>query len=188
MKNVGPVLGIVLAAALGACAESNAPGAVAQNAAGAAGARTCSLAQLHNLSGTVVDTPQGVAITFTGPHDDLDQIRENVHAMADANDKQGDAFASCPCGRAPTAGAAEAQGANPYQDQGGRTSMQPTPRTAVAADASVDNIATGAVLKLKAKDKGQIGALRNDARRTLHAILTECRRQAEHGEGAPEHQ
>lgn len=174
MKTAGPILAIALAAALGACAQHNAQSAVAPNpgrgvtAQGAAG--TCPLAQLHNLSATVEDTPDGVAITFTGPRDDRDQIRENVHAMEDANKKQGDAFASCPCGQAQSAGAAEAQGAQP----GGLTSVQAAPRAAVAADAAVDNISTGAVLKLTAKNKGEIGALRDQAREDVQALRTEC--------------
>jgi hypothetical protein len=188
MRNAGAILGFVLAAALGACAQHHPQSAAAKNPATAAArgvAATCPLAQLRNLRASVTDTPDGVAITFAGPRDDRDQIRDNVHAMADANDKHGDAFASCPCGRAPSAGAAEAQGAYPYQ--GGRTSMQPTPRTPIAADASVDNTTTGAVLKLKAKNKGEIGALRNQVHEDVHGVLTECRRQAVKGGGEPEY-
>jgi hypothetical protein len=63
------------------------------------------------------------------------------------------------------------------------------PRTAIAADASVDDVATGAVLKLTAKDKGQIGALRHQIREDVRELLTWCRHEpAGQGGGAPEHQ
>jgi hypothetical protein len=176
MKTAGPLLGIVLVAALGACVHTYTRSVVPIGVSARAReiAPTCPLAQLHNLDGSVTNTPDGVAITFTGPHDDLDQIRDNVHAMEDANRRRGDAFAACPCGRAPSAGAAEAQGANP--ERGGRTSMQPTrPSRPIAADASVREIPTGAVLRLTARNRGEIGALRNQARENVEGILTTCR-------------
>jgi hypothetical protein len=174
MKNAGPILGIVLVAALGACVHYTRVVPVGTSARGPAIVPTCPLAQLHNLDGSVTNTPDGVAITFTGPHDDLDQIRSNVRAMQDANNRRGDAFAACPCGRAPSAGAAEAQGVN--RERGGRTSMQPTPpRIPVLADATVQEIPTGAVLRLTARNKGDIGFLRNQARENVNGILTTCR-------------
>jgi len=167
MKNAGPLLGIVLVAALGACVHTYGPSSASIGRSTRAIAPTCPLAQLHNLDGSVTNTPDGVAITFTGPHDDLDQIRSNVRAMVDANSRRGNPFAACPCGRAPSAGAAEAQG--------GRTSMQPRPNRPIAADASVSEIPTGAVLRLTARNKGDIGFLRSEARENVNGILTTCR-------------
>jgi hypothetical protein len=171
MNTAGPILGIVLVAALGACVHTVTRVPVGTSARIAP---TCPLAQLHNLDGSVTNTPEGVAITFTGPHDDLNQIRNNVRAMEDANRRRRDPFAACPCGRAPSAGAAEAQGAN--RERGGRASMQPPlPRGPIAADASVKEIPTGAVLTLTARNRGEIGALRSQARENVEGILTTCR-------------
>jgi acylphosphatase len=166
MKNAGPILGIVLVLAVGACVHTFEP-STASIGRSTRVAPTCPLAQLHNLDGSVTNTPDGVAITFTGPHDDLDQIRSNVRAMQAANNRMGDAFRACPCGRAPSAGAAEAQG--------GRTAMQPTPRRPIAAVATVQEIPTGAVLRLTAKNRGEIGFLRSEARENVQGILTTCR-------------
>jgi hypothetical protein len=182
MRTAGSILGIVLAAALGACAHHNAQNAGAQNPSqggttAQGTAATCPLAQLHGINATVTDIHEGVAVTFTGPKDQLDQLRDNVKAMGDANDKQGDAFAACPCG-VERGGAAEAQGAKPYQT--GQTSMQGVTRM-VPADSKVDEIPTGAVLKLTAKNKGDVGKLRQDVRRDVQALRAGCLMQGGQG-------
>jgi len=176
MRTAGSILGIVLAAALGACAHHQAQNVGAQNPSqggvtAQGTAATCPLAQLHGISATVADIHDGVAVTFTGPQDELDRLRNNVHAMGDANDKQGDAFAACPCG-AERGGAAMAQGATPYK--GGQTSMQAAPEKMVPADSKVDEIPTGAVLKLTAKNKGDVAKLRRDVRKDVQAVRTGC--------------
>jgi hypothetical protein len=53
--------------------------------------------------------------------------------------------------------------------------MQPTPRGPIAAEASVQEIPTGAVLRLTARNKGEIGFLRSQARENVKGILTTCR-------------
>jgi hypothetical protein len=119
----------------------------------------------------VADIRDGVAITFTGPQGELEQLRDNVQAMADANDKKGDAFAACPCGVSERAmGAAESMPADHGSaETGGRqTSVKPL------ADAKVDDIPTGAVLRLKAKDATEAAALRSATRENLRAMRKNC--------------
>jgi hypothetical protein len=114
----------------------------------------------------VADIRDGVAITFTAPQGELDQLRNDVHAMADANDKQHDAFAPCPCS-VPSMGAAERMPTTPVE----AAALQPQK---VKADAKVDEIATGAVLKLTAKDHKDIGALRAEVREDMLALKKNC--------------
>lgn len=146
---------VVLTGALVGCAEHNQPGATApQGYAPSAGiAAACPLAQLQNVHASVSDIDHGVAITFTGPKSERDQLRDNVHSMADANDKQGNAFAACPCGQSSTAT--------------GVTEAMPT---MPAADSSVKEIETGAILKLTAKNDSQVDALRAAARDDVKAL------------------
>lgn len=176
MKIAGSVLALALVAGLGACSHNNTQSAGAQSPQGQsqaqASAASCPMAQLPGVHATVADTSDGVAITFTGPQNEVDQLRQNVHAMSDANDKQGNAFAACPCAFGQS-GSAEAMPGNESQSgqQGGQwngnTSMQPA---SVQADAKVDEIPTGAVLELKAKDKSQVQTLRDDVRSEVHSM------------------
>ncbi len=147
---------VVLTGALVGCAHHNQPGATAPqaNANPSAGiAAGCPLAQLQKVHASVSDIDHGVAITFTGPKSERDQLRDNVHSMADANDKQGNAFAACPCGQSSTAT--------------GVTEAMPT---MPAADSSVKEIDTGAILKLTAKNDSQVDALRAAARDDVKAL------------------
>lgn len=158
MRIAGLIGSVVLTGALAACAHHPQPGATApQGYAPSVGLSAgCPLAQLKDVHATVTDIDHGVAITFTGPKSDRDQLRDNVHAMADANDKQGSAFAACPCGQTNSAtGVMEAM---------------PGP----AADASVKEIMTGAILKLTAKNDSEVGALRAATRDNVKALDKSC--------------
>lgn len=174
MRVAGPTLGIVLAAALGACAHHNTAQGGAQapeeGQASAPGATGCPLAQLQGIHAAVTDTAEGVAITFVAPKGEVDALRDNVHAMADANDKRGDAFAACACAAPRGAlGAAESM-----PEQG--AAAQPGHATAEKplADSKVQETPTGAVLKLSAKDRTQVGALRSAARETVRELRKNC--------------
>lgn len=197
MRTAGSILGILLAGALGACAHHNAQNAGAQAPNQAqpqmASAGTCPLAQLPGVHATVADIGDGVAITFTAPQSELDQLRQNVHAMADSNDKQGDPFAACPCGQAGAGGSAEPMpsdqsGSGTYgaygssnsgqMNQGAQMNQGTTMAQIPAADAKVDEIPTGAVLELQSKDKTQISALRMNVRQNVHALKQGCLSQS----------
>ena len=168
MKTAGSIVAIALAAALAACGSKNAQNAPPQTAQAQGTTSGCPMAQLQGVHASVADTNDGVAITFTAPQNELDQLRSNVNAMVDANDKQGDAFAACPCG-SNEYGAAENQGTSSGQtwSQSGQTSMQ---SAEVPAKAKESDIPTGAVLTLNAKDKNQVQALRDDVRQDIHAM------------------
>jgi hypothetical protein len=177
MRTAGWILCAALAAAVGACAHRNVQGPAAENA-GAAQPAGCPLAQLQGVHATVADIRDGVAITFTGPQGELDQLRDNVHAMADANDKQGDAFAACPCGVSERAmGTAESMPGDHATTPGGgpsETGARKSTAQKPLAEAKVDEIATGAVLKLKAKDSTEAGALRAATRENVRAMRKNC--------------
>jgi hypothetical protein len=167
MRTAGYVLCTLLAAALGACAQHAAPAPTA--AARAQGAApSCPLAQLPGVHATVADIRDGVAITFTAPQGELDQLRNDVHAMADANDSKGDAFAACPCAL-PSAGAAEKMPSTSLEQLA-------TQSQKIKAQAKVDEIATGAVLKLTTKDHKYTDALRAEVREDVHALRKNCSR------------
>jgi len=160
MRVAGLIGSFALTGALVACAHHETTGATAPQgyspvSAMRAAAASCPLAKLQGVHATLSDTRKGVAITFTAPASDVDKLRDNVHAMADANDKQGNAFASCPCGApVPALGAAEMQH--------------------VKADASVEEIPTGAVLRLTAKHAGDVHMLRSNIRSDVDALNYTC--------------
>jgi hypothetical protein len=164
MRTAGYVLCTLLAAAVGGCAHGT-PGPT-QAAQAKAAAPTCPLAKLSNVHAIVADIRDGVAITFTAPEGELDQLRNNVHAMAEANDAKSDVFAACPCAEAPP-GAAEKMPATALE----QAATQPL---RVKAEAKVDEIATGAVLRLTAKDHKDINALRAEVKDDLHAFKKNC--------------
>lgn len=166
MRTAGSILGIVLAAALGACAHHQAQTA-AQAPSQAQVAAACPIAQIPGVHASVADINKGVAITFTGPQNALDQLRDNVHKMADANDKQGDAFAVCPCASMTAQGAAEAM-------PGQAGAVQALPLKSIRANSSVRDIDTGAVLKLEAKNKGDVQALRDAVRQNVRGLREGC--------------
>lgn len=157
MRIAGLIGSVVLTGALIGCAQHNKPGVTApQGYAPTTPAAVCPLAQLQGVHATVSNIDHGVAITFTGPKSEVDQLRDNVHAMADANDRHGNAFAECPCGQL---GAAT-----------GVTEAMPRP----AADAKVKDIDTGAILKLTAKSDEQVDALRGAVREDVKALKESC--------------
>jgi hypothetical protein len=174
MRAAGYFLGAVLAASLGACAHPGAQAPTAAPAAKAAAAPSCPLARLQGIHATVADIRDGVAITFTGPSGELDQLRANVHAMATANDKQKDAFAACPCAERAALGSAEKM---PASEKGTATERPSVRPVAVLATAKVDDTATGAILKLTAKDKADATALRNIVRGDVHTLRKSCLNQ-----------
>jgi hypothetical protein len=160
MRIAGLIGSFALVGALVACAHHEPTGATApqgyspiSSLRGGAGA--CPLARLQGVHATVNEIRKGVAITFTAPPSEVDKLRDNVHAMADSNDKEGNAFASCPCGAAvPALGAAEMQ----------------RPK----AEASVDEIPTGAVLRLTARNAGDVHMLRSNIRSNVDALNYAC--------------
>jgi hypothetical protein len=173
MRTAGTIFGVALAALMGGCAHetAQAPGVQAQ----AQGTVTsCPLAQLRGVHATVADIQDGVAITFTAPQSEVDALKQDIHAMADANDKMGDAFAFCPCAETgPAPGAAEAMPSEPGATPGER-SIQGAPRAMPPASAKVEEISTGAILRLNAKDSSQIGALRSTVRQNMHTLRRAC--------------
>jgi hypothetical protein len=158
-------LGIVLAAALGVACAHRALGPTGAEEARNPAAASCPLAQLHGVRATVADTKDGVAITFVAPEVEVKQLRQNVHDMADANDTKNDPFASCPCGSQRPMGVAEAM---PSESGTRTTVIKPL------AAATVDETPSGAVLRLTAKDKSQVEALRTAARDNIRAIRRNC--------------
>ncbi len=172
MRIASSIAVVAIVAAAGACGHNNAQNGSPQTAAQAqAAAAGCPMAQLQGVRASVADTDEGVAVTFTAPENEVDALRDHVNAMVDANKKQGDAFSACACGvREKNAyGSTQSQG-GAYEGSGkgaGRASMQ---HTEIQAEASESDIPTGAVLKLKAKDKAQLQALRDDVREDIRAM------------------
>jgi hypothetical protein len=187
MKTAGYVTALIAIAVCSQCSRqeqepSRTPAQVENASLG------CPVSQSVPVDAMVVDVPDGVGISFTGPPRAVDRIRANVHAMQDANDTQGDPFAVCPCAGAATvqyglappsygttvdhqSGQSEStQNGNPT-DQG-RTLMQPM-RT-VPVSSSIDDIPEGALLVLKPKDAGQLPLLRDVVRRNVGAMETAC--------------
>jgi hypothetical protein len=162
MRIAGLIGSLALTGALVSCAHHETTGATAPQGyspiSALRGAGACPLEKLEDVHATISEIRKGVAVTFTAPANEVDRLRENVHAMADANDKQGDAFASCPCGApTPALGAAEMQ--------------------RVKADASVDEIPSDAVLKLTAKHPGDVHMLRSNIRSNVDALNYNCQHE-----------
>lgn len=178
-------MGAVCCVIVAACSHESAqptmtPGQVENASLG------CPLSQPAHVDAAVMDVPGGVSVTFTGPTPALDRIRANVHAMQDANDSQGNAFAVCPCLRSTELqygmespadvnrvdDFTQSNASYPYAppDQG-QTMMQAqdTP-----AEARVDDIPTGAMLVLKPKDPSQLAALRQEVHERVRAMQVSC--------------
>jgi hypothetical protein len=127
-----------------------------------------------------MDISDGVAVTFTGPQSEVDQLREEVRDMADANNNEGNPFAGCPCAGNHARGSAQAmpKGSNAENDRknGGRSDGSPgsasmqSPSGNLLAHAKVEEISTGAVLELSAKDKGQVQPLRSEVRSAVKSM------------------
>ncbi|HEY1696023.1 MAG TPA: hypothetical protein VGG39_27840 [Polyangiaceae bacterium] len=119
MRTSACIAGFAIVALLGACSHQNTQtarygqneGAQATAASSnrlASNVEACPMAQLRDIQAFVSDMNDGVAITFTAPYAEVDQLRQNVRAMADAQDMMGNAFAACPCGQGLGTGVAEA--------------------------------------------------------------------------------
>jgi len=187
MKTARSIVVVALSAALAACAHEGAKGSPQTQASASS---SCPLARLAGVDATVADIHDGVAVTFTGPESIASPLRANVRAMADAQSSAGDAFAICPCASSfseqyggstePMPGTGETglthenqsgSGPNgPPQSSGSYAVGQP----AIAATASVEDTATGAVLMLKATDSGQTQALRDRVRLDVRGLETTC--------------
>ncbi len=166
MKTVGCVVAVALAAAVGACSHNNQSAGAESAQAQAYQTASCPVSQLPGVHATVADTQDGVAVTFTGPQNELDQLRQGVKTMASTNEKQGSPFAMCPCAFNQTGSAEQMPGGpsaqgNTWGGGAGNTAMQPS---AIPADSKVEQIPTGAVLMLTPKDKSQAQALRDEVR------------------------
>jgi len=148
----------------------------------------CPVSQRIQVDATVMDIPEGVTVSFTGPARALDQIRANVFAMREANNSQGDPFAVCPCaihasiqyglaqpvyGNTVDHQAGEGQN-YPYGNPtlNGRALMQPL-RTVPAA-ASINEIPEGATLVLRPKVLDQLQLLRDAVRANVGAMEMAC--------------
>jgi hypothetical protein len=167
MKLTSSMIALALGAALAACSHEEPQQTGQMSAQAPTASAACPISQLRGVRASVTDIKDGVAITFTAPEDQLDALRKGVHAMADSNDNKGDAFAVCPCASTNLYGATETMpGSNmPYAQ----------PR----ADSKVEDIPTGVVLKLSAKDKGQAMALRTAALHKVESFKSACLGQTE---------
>jgi hypothetical protein len=101
MKTAGALFGLLLGGVLVACTHDDtqamyAPSAGQTALSGPASGVTCSLAKLRAVDVRVADIHDGIAITFSGSPSEVYQLREDVRALAAANDKYENAFAACP--------------------------------------------------------------------------------------------
>ena len=240
MRTAGCIVGFAVMAALAGCSHQSSQSAqyaptgdrAAYGTSGrtAQSVETCPMAQLRDIQAFVSEMNDGVAITFTAPYAEVDQLRQNVRAMADANDMMGNAFAACPCGQGLGTGVAErmpgdvngsgsfgetGSTANPSTNGSGqglsngsygasqagagttpdqsRTSgtygagQYTSPTTSTSgpmggaapiaippSKATIDEIPSGAVLELRAKDPSQILTLRTAAKDHVHALRFGC--------------
>jgi hypothetical protein len=181
-------LGAILAVALGACTHNETASVQTPGQTRAlAKAIGCPMAQLSDVHAVVTDIDDGAAVTFVAPQEERDQLRKDVQAMNEANDKQGNAFLACTCSVNAT-GSAEAMPGEPGEtrERAPSRSVTNTPSAAAtmpAASASVHDTETGAVLKLTAKEKAQVAELRTATRQYTRAMKN-CTQPAQ-GQGAP---
>jgi len=160
MNTAGSIFGLALVAALGACARTGPQPGTASTGSSRMTASACPLAKIPGIHSTVADIHNGVAITFTAPQGEVSALRENVRAMNDANNKKGDAFAECACGRKGSMGSAE--------------SMPSSDGSSPMADSNVEEISTGAIITFTAKDEKQVSALRSTVRGNVRALRNQC--------------
>jgi hypothetical protein len=159
--------GMIVTAALVACghnAQNAEPQTATQSQYGAPYG-SCPMAQLRGVQVAVAEARDGVALAFTAPQEEIEVVRAAVRSMAEANDKQGDAFAPCPCAMTAQYGATESMPGS---------AMPARPMPMVPADARADDTPTGAVLQLTAKDKRQVETLRSVTAERARALLSAC--------------
>lgn len=156
-----------------ASGQANAPTAAATTdgpPAAVATAPGCPLAVPGTVE-NVVDTEGGVAITFTAPAGQVDDVRARVRQMA----QQG-MMAACPChGMMGDAGAPMAMGrgmGGPRMGPGmmERQGMRGLP----PADARVEDVSGGARLTLTAKNPADVDALRAHVRMHFDHMKAGC--------------
>jgi hypothetical protein len=151
-----------LAVQLGACANTSKTQAKTtppQNTAVA----NCPLAMVPGVRTMVQDIPEGVQIVAVGPEGQVDTIRQNVRAMATTNNNQGDPFAPCSC-------ALEAPGATESMPSSTPYATLQAARLIPLSSATVEQIPSGGILKLSAKDPNQVSALRTRTREEVSAL------------------
>jgi hypothetical protein len=143
------IFGLALGPEVMACAHGSTSPIRAE-----ARARECPLAQLRGVGATVSDIGGGVAVAFSAPASEVDQLRENVQSMASMTDKHGDAFAACPCAAPMVHGATLMQGGvrivptDPYLIADRDAPQMPR------ANAKVVDTPTGATLVLTTREPG----------------------------------
>jgi hypothetical protein len=145
MSTVVTIFGAALAPALVACAHS-----VEQPMTAQARLNACPLAHLSGVKAAVTDTPDGATILFTAQPNEQDQLTASVQAMADANRKQGNPFAACPCAT-PGPGVALMQAQ--AMPGGGCSACAPEPTPMPPASAKVVTTPAGTELQLKLEDE-----------------------------------
>ena len=179
MKFVGSIVAVALGVAVGACAHQPAPAAGPSSAE--AQARSCPMAQLTDVHVAVRNIHDGIAVAFTAPAAEVEQLRANVRGMADANDRYGDAFAGCPCGVNPTSlGAAERMPTG-HGTAGGPSETNGTPDLGPPrATASVVDLVNGAELQLSAQDWTRVESVRSATREYAHAMGRNCLGETTH--------
>jgi hypothetical protein len=160
------------------------PGQTAFSAPASSGV-TCSLAKLRAVDVRVADIHDGIAITFSGSPSEVYQLREDVRALAEANDKYENAFAACPCEvRDHSVGVTEKM-ANSGTDEtlGGPTdgdwrraedTNRRRARELPRAEATTRDTTTGAVLDLKATHPSQVEPLREAIRARVGELEENC--------------
>ena len=168
MKRYRSILGIALAAVLAACSHEGNPGAYPTEGQ----SYGCPLARLQGVTATVADIPDGVAVTFYAPSDEVVQLRQIAYRMADDGNRQNNAFAACPCGIGNRA-IGNAERMAPDMTSGAADDFA-VPSESPPADARVYWTTTGAMLELKARDQAQIDALRSATRTHVRWLRREC--------------
>jgi hypothetical protein len=155
-------MGIAALTFVGACASSSKQSAKTTPPKEAAVAN-CPLAMVPGVRTMVQDTPDGVQIVAVGPEGQVDSIRQNVRAMATTNNNQGDPFAPCSC-------ALEAPGATESMPSSTPYASLQAARLIPLSSASVEQIPSGGILKLTAKDPNQVNSLRTRTREEVSAL------------------
>jgi hypothetical protein len=141
---------LMLAACGGTHAPIKATSAEQAQAPAPAGAHCPAIKHAQAIVG---DTKTGVAIAFSAPAAEIDQLRTRVHALAE-HENAGPGAAACPC---PSERGVTMEQAG--LERRGATMAQPEPPMP-ASTASVQDFMGGAQLILTPKDPAQLPALR----------------------------
>jgi len=191
MKTAGALFGLLLGGVLVACTHDDtqamyAPSAGQTALGGPASGVTCSLAKLRAVDVRVADIHDGIAITFSGSPSEAYQLREDVRALAAANDKYENAFAACPCEvRDRAVGVTEKMANSGMEEEtlGGPTESgsyraeaknRRRARELPRAEAATRDTTMGAVLELKATHPSQVEPLREAIRARVGELEENC--------------